>query len=79
MIGPGVANLDFSLLKNIRLTEASKLQFRAEFFNFFNRPNFALPDVSLFDNRGRPRGGVGFISRTTTTARQIQFALRIEF
>lgn len=79
MIGPGVANSDFSLSKNVRLTEESKVQFRAEFFNLFNRPNFALPETSIFDSRGRPQGGAGFISRTTTTARQIQFALRFEF
>jgi carboxypeptidase family protein len=41
--GPGLTNVDFSVSKNTRLTERINLQLRAEFFNLFNRPNFALP------------------------------------
>jgi carboxypeptidase family protein len=41
--GPGLANVDFSISKNTRLTERINLQLRAEFFNLFNHPNFALP------------------------------------
>jgi hypothetical protein len=55
------------------------VEFRAEFFNLFNRPNFSLPSTSVFDSRGRLSGSAGFISGTTTTARQVQFALRVEF
>lgn len=43
LIGPGVATFDFSLFKNTALTEGVNLQFRAEFFNIFNRSNFASP------------------------------------
>ena len=41
--GPGFWNADFSISKNTKLTEALALQFRAEIFNIFNHPNFALP------------------------------------
>ncbi len=43
IFGPGYSNVDFSLTKNTRLTERLSLQLRAEFFNIFNHPNFALP------------------------------------
>ncbi|PYV22160.1 MAG: hypothetical protein DMG24_17650 [Acidobacteria bacterium] len=39
--GPGYQNWDFGLIKDFRLTERFKLQFRAEFFNAFNQPPFA--------------------------------------
>jgi hypothetical protein len=38
--GPGIANTDFSLYKNFKLTERVKLQFRMEFFNLFNKVQF---------------------------------------
>jgi hypothetical protein len=50
LIGPQFKNLDFSLLKNIQLgkSEARLLQFRFEFFNILNHPNFDLPN-NIFD------------------------------
>jgi hypothetical protein len=39
----GFRNLDFSLAKNWHLGERLRAQFRAEFFNIFNHPNFANP------------------------------------
>ncbi len=42
--GPVFWNLDFALTKDTRITERLSLQLRAEFFNIFNHPNFALPD-----------------------------------
>ena len=41
--GPGFWNIDFSVTKNTNLTERLTLQLRAEFFNIFNHPQFALP------------------------------------
>jgi hypothetical protein len=41
--GPAFWNYDFSTTKNFQLRERLQLQFRAEFFNIFNHPNFALP------------------------------------
>jgi hypothetical protein len=45
--GPGYANWDFSLFKNIPVTEGKQLQFRAEFFNILNHTNFRLPDSDI--------------------------------
>lgn len=43
--GPGLANVDFSLLKDTPIGEGVKLQLRAEFFNLLNTPNFLNPNV----------------------------------
>ncbi len=84
--GPGVTELDFSLFKNnyIRsISERFNVQFRAEFFNILNHPNFAPPtmpdNTDIFDGTGTPTGVAGLLSRTTTTAREIQFAIKVIF
>jgi hypothetical protein len=41
--GPGLNNWDLALQKGTRLTESTKLEFRAEFFNAFNHAQFGLP------------------------------------
>lgn len=46
-VGPRYANWDFSALKNIRVAESKELQFRAEFFNILNHPNFHLPNSDI--------------------------------
>jgi hypothetical protein len=43
LVGPKFVQIDFSLMKNFRLTEAVKLQFRADIFNILNHPNFQSP------------------------------------
>ncbi len=47
IFGPGYSNVDFSITKNTQIWERLNLQFRAEFFNIFNHPNFALPNHNL--------------------------------
>jgi hypothetical protein len=44
---PGYANWDFSVFKNIRVTEGKEFQFRAEFFNLLNHTNLRLPDSDI--------------------------------
>ncbi|MEE8462031.1 MAG: TonB-dependent receptor, partial [Acidobacteriota bacterium] len=73
LIAPGVANVDLSLAKNTPIGEFVNLQFRAEFFNIFNRANFGLPNERITSSSG------GRIDQTTLTNRQIQFGLRLEF
>ncbi len=76
LIGPGLATWDFSLLKQIPLRERLSLQFRAEFFNFLNRVNFNTPNVIVFIPSGvSPTAGK--ITSTSTTSRQVQFALKL--
>jgi hypothetical protein len=85
LIGPGTSNLDFSVLKNNyikRISENFNVQFRAEFFNVLNRANFAVPvtpdNVTIFDSSGALLQGIaGKLTSTTTTAREIQFALKL--
>ena len=45
--GPGYATVDLSLVRETRISEEATVQFRAEFFNLFNRPNLHLPDLFL--------------------------------
>jgi hypothetical protein len=55
IFGPGYNNFDFSITKNTQLKDRLGLQFRAEFFNIFNHPNFALPNHNLtpgYDSSG---------------------------
>jgi hypothetical protein len=82
--GPGLTNLDFSVFKNNyikRISENFNVQFRAEIFNILNHANFAPPttpdNTDIFDGTGNPTGVAGLLSRTTTTAREIQFAVKI--
>ena len=79
--GPDRVTLDFSLLKNTaipQISEQFRVQFRAEFFNIANHPNFGLPGLRLVDNRANYDRRAGVITSTAggTTARQIQFGLK---
>lgn len=86
IFGPGFWNIDFSLTKSTHLTEMLTLQLRAEFFNVFNHPQFALPNNVV--TPGAENDGV--ISATPDVAqgnpglggggpRVLQFAARFEF
>jgi outer membrane receptor protein involved in Fe transport len=82
LIGPDLVNFDFSLFKNNyikRISESFNAQFRAEFFNILNRANFSAPinNSALFDSNGNPVAGAGAVNQTSTTSRQIQFALKL--
>jgi hypothetical protein len=86
IIGPGVTSLDFSLFKNNyikSISERFNIQFRAEIFNILNHPNFAPPiqgvNTDIFDGTGTPNPTAGLLTKTTTTAREIQFAVKIIF
>jgi hypothetical protein len=54
------------------------VQIRVEAFNLFNHPNFNSPidNSSLFDGTGAPIAGAGMIDSTSTSAREIQFAVK---
>jgi hypothetical protein len=86
LISPGLMDVDFSVFKNNyirKISETFNIQFRAEMFNIFNRANFAPPitpdNTDIFLGTGDPTGVAGKLTRTTTTAREIQFALKVIF
>ena len=76
--GPGLEDFDFSLFKNQNLIgERLKAQFRAEFFNLFNRVNFGTQRVTGFNAQGMTiLSNAALQSPTATTSRQIQFGIR---
>jgi hypothetical protein len=77
LTGPGLAELDFSVMKTTALNERMKVQFRAEFFNVLNRANFGSPNAVVFTAAGSaPSPTAGVITSTSTTSRQIQFGLK---
>ncbi len=78
LIGPGLATWDLSAIKDTRIHERLNLQFRAEFFNILNHANFNTPNAVVFTPSGTsPTAGV--ITSTSTTSRQIQFALKLRW
>lgn len=84
VIGPSLHVADFSLGKLVKLADRVSIQFRAEFFNLFNRANLSLPDVDFVSaafgavsetpdvSAGNPRLGEG-------GPRVIQFGLKLLF
>ncbi len=84
--GPGFWNYDLSTTKLFQIHERFQLQFRAEFFNIFNHPNFALPSNVI--SPGGPTAGL--ITQTPDVAqgnpglggggpRVMQFGVRLQF
>jgi hypothetical protein len=71
--GPGQLDLDFSMFKDFKVRERLTTQFRTEFFNIMNHPNFGNPNVNL------DSVAFGQITSTSVNARLIQFALKILF
>lgn len=72
IVGPGLVDWDISLAKNFRFRETNNFEFRVEFFNALNHPNFLNP-VTTFNS---PSFGV---ITTAEPGREIQFGLRYGF
>jgi hypothetical protein len=93
--GPNFAWSDFYITKSFSLTERLKLRFDTQFFNVFNHPNFALPNMVLAGIPGKPSTQTSFGALTYTTSpptgllgvglggdstpRMIAFRLQLEF
>ena len=75
LIGPGQRILDGSIRKEFAVVHEQKLEFRAEFFNMLNHPNFAQPDPFIDDGPG----AAGAITDLAFAQRQIQLALKYRF
>jgi hypothetical protein len=87
-VTPGFHRFDFSLFKNFKITERYSMQFRSEFFNILNHPNFNAPNfggngvtaISGSGNITDPHfGEVGSTRDAPYDPRQIQFALKLYY
>ncbi len=78
--GPGLASADLALHKVVWRTERQSLRLRVETFNVLNHPSFQIPsNLAMFSASLDRVGAAGRITETTTTARQIQLALKWAF
>ena len=85
--GPKFNNTDIALLKDTKLTERVRVQFRAEFFNVLNHTNYRVPlntvgtilYTGLANGKPIPNPNAGRITNIVGTPRQIQFALKFLF
>jgi Carboxypeptidase regulatory-like domain/TonB dependent receptor-like, beta-barrel len=73
IFAPPITDIDFSIYKNIPITERYLLQFRSEFYNLANHPIFGIPNTSFTTPQD------GKIFNTQLNGREIQFALRLQF
>ena len=83
IVGPGIFDMDFSVFKNIRVTERISTQIRVEMFNVLNHPSFLPPlnnEAILNGTTGAVSGAAaGVVDTTSTDPRQIQFGLKVNF
>jgi hypothetical protein len=80
--GPGQHNWDVALLKKFKLgwpREGAALEFRTEFFNAFNHPQFGDPDTAFTGSTPATKGTFGTITTTIVSPRVLQFALKLSF
>jgi hypothetical protein len=89
--GPGYHRFDFSVFKNFPITERVRMEFRAEFFNILNHPNFNAPGFggngvnSVSGSTNFTPGQDGTFGETASSrdgaysSREIQFALKVYF
>ncbi|HEY4904001.1 MAG TPA: carboxypeptidase-like regulatory domain-containing protein [Candidatus Sulfotelmatobacter sp.] len=80
--GPRFVNTDFSVIKDFPLSyrEGMNLQFRAEFFNLFNHPQFYLQGFAGTGEQDiNTSSSFGVVNQTVNNARLVQFALRLNF
>jgi hypothetical protein len=80
--GPGAWQIDLGVQKDIPVTERVQLQFRTEFFNIFNHPQYGLPQANFSAGPGVFGSIISSVNAGpvgTGTPRQIQFMLRVAF
>jgi hypothetical protein len=78
--GPNYTNADAVLMKSVRVTERFRMQVRSEFFNVLNHPQFRQPG-NVIENPGTFGLSAQTLTRPdgTTSARQIQLAIKLNF
>jgi hypothetical protein len=72
LIGPGIQQWDVSVIKRNPITEKVNLEFRAEFFNLFNHPNFGIPGTTIGTQSAA-------VITSAASPRDIQFGLKLKF
>lgn len=90
--GPRQSNVDFSVIKRLPISETKNIELRAEFFNLFNKVNYAnpvsnfsaVPGSNINQNTGEiidsgDLGDFGRINSTSNNPRLIQLALKFNF
>jgi hypothetical protein len=73
VVGPDFVNSDFSVIKQFSLHREMGLNFRAEFFNLFNHPQYGSPIADFNDSR------FGKVNSTVNNPRLVQLALKLSF
>ena len=84
VFGPSALNWDVGIMKHFKVRENQNIEFRAEFFNIANTPQFGNPNSNIASpvGFGQTTGTIGqaaTISTISGTQRQIQFALKYNF
>jgi len=88
LTGPDLTDLDVSLVKTTPVREGVRSEFRIEYFNVLNRANFSTPNPVVFSTGPTPSAPTatatlsptaGVLTATSTTSRQLQFALKFLF
>jgi hypothetical protein len=87
--GPGFERLDFSLFKQFEITDRYRVEFRSEYFNLANHPNFSIPGFSgngvsaapgaLNYNNTANFGAINSTRDGQNDQREIQFALKLYY
>jgi Carboxypeptidase regulatory-like domain/TonB dependent receptor-like, beta-barrel len=78
LFADGAENVDLNFAKVTGITERTSLEFRAEFYNLFNHPQFGVPDLD-FSAGNNPNFGKIFSTARFSNAREIQFGLKLYF
>jgi len=77
--GPRFVNTDFSAIKHFPIRERMQLDFRAEFFNLFNHPQFGLVGDATFMQNLASSASFAKLNQTVHDPRVIQFAIKLNF
>jgi hypothetical protein len=78
-IGPGFNNVDFSVVKNTRLSDSVNLQFRTEVFDVFNHASFGQPGRVVGSQTFARIINTRFPTGDSGSSRQLQFALKLSY
>ena len=71
--GPGTWNIDIAAVKNFKITESKRVEFRSSFYNLFNHANLGNPDTTVLDST------FGKITSMSNSPRVIEFGLKFGF